>query len=245
MQATSVDNAILDKVKKLLNKAQGTHSEAEAETATNMARALLLKYNLEMSMVENHTLKDNLSIADITLDLSNDTSKTDGGWIHKLLNVLAISNFCTLVGMGNDSSRFYLIGKPINTQTVTLMYEYLIPVAKNLANKRFKEYENAGGNEKRNKWKRGYYQGFVKAIGDRLKLETIKAESDNSKVTDLIIVNKQALATYTENRFPNMRKAKPKLGTRSVDGRAQGYNDGTSVGLNKQVGSSNSNSQLN
>lgn len=251
MQEINPSDAILDKIKKLLNKAASTNSEEEAQTATALARQMLMKYNLDMSMVDNHKVKDKNSVTENLIDLDEQGTKVDGGWLISLLNYLCLTHFCKLIQI-NARDKVHghgcIIGKDVNIETVKMLYHYLVPVGKNLANKRFNEYSNSGGGEKRNTWKRGYYKGFAFAIFERLKKEEEIEKKDltlEPQMTALVLVNNKAIADYVGDRFKGALRTGKAPKTKSRDGRSFGYQDGSNISLNKQVGSSNNSNRLN
>lgn len=247
MQEINPSDAILDKIKKLLNKAASTNSEEEAQTATALARQMLMKYNLDMSMVDNHKLKEKNAVTENLIDLDEQGTKVDGGWLISLLNYLCRTHLCKLIQIharNKIHGHGCIIGKQVNIETVRMLYDYLVPIGKNLANKRFNEY---AGPEKRNTWKRGYYKGFALAIFHRLQKEEEIEKKDlaiESQMTSLVLFNNKAIAEYVGERFKGAIRQSSAPKTKSRDGRSFGYQDGSNVSLNKQVGSSNNSTQL-
>jgi hypothetical protein len=237
-----IESPILEKIQKLLNLQKGAEaigSLHEAELAAQRVTDLLLKYNLDMEDVTSFQKPDakNLQRFDETGIVN---PKNEGQWVHSLYNVIARHNFCRVIKIGQrDAQKDYivLIGTKDNVTSVKFLSEQLdnrIRIVEKDA------WRKNTSDEKRNAFRRGFFMGAVRGIDLQLTEKRKQEEAANTKVTTLVVTNKNALETFINQEFNHLRRGK----TRSLsaaNGYAQGHATGKSMSINKGVGTSTNN----
>jgi len=138
--AKTIDE-ILDKVKKLLEKAESLKklgSLEEANTFIMNANRMLLDYNLELADVKNHEYtadrKEN-QVGYAVVEYGK--IKSDGVWETQLLNVLAHHNLCQHIRFKGDKNRTTVVGLKHNVQITLYLYDVVRPILKKLSNESY------------------------------------------------------------------------------------------------------------
>jgi len=242
-----MEDSLKKKIQKLLalqESAAKIGSIEEAANATEKIRALLMKHNLDLYSIQKEGKEE--EIEQSMLYPEELSPKTEGDWVKYLTHVIARHNMCEAIGTGRARGIMYIIGKPSNVEIVHYLIEQLINRIRPMGRKAFTEYN---GFEKRNTFLRGYYRGAVKGIDYQLDLagarERNHAEQDRKQsligttalmTQHMLARNKQEIEAYLKKNF------KIKLGRTSSlsssSGRAQGFEAGKSMNINKGLGSS-------
>ncbi len=239
----AVPESILDKIKKLIALQSGATTEAEAANCAARTQDLLLRYNLDMAQVESHQIKGKNPIIRVDMDLNPYSGKSDSDWVLRLINGLAMTNFCRVVHTQNGSLKgsAAIIGNEVNITVVREMFTYLVGTIKSLATRYWANYM---GEEKKNAFKRGFYRGCVMTIRERLEAELEKAKVVDTNVTALVVLSNQLVENKVNEEFPRLTNSKSaKLG--AMGGLAHGRMAGNTIGLNKQVNSNSHQNRLN
>ena len=227
---------IKSKIEKLFNKAESAKemgSLQEAEIFMAKAQDILMKYNVDKSQLNlgfeqgNPCLVDRLNMPDL-----HGWSKSDGKWLIRLYNYVAVNNFCKVVAHGNFT--LSIIGEPANVDVVKYMVANIVPKIKQLRLKAWKEYN---GPEKTNSFKRGYYAGAATGIYTKLRdlMEANKAKYDG--LEGIIKMHNVVVDEKTADEFGRLRSSKSRK-LSSVSGFNQGHSDSKGISINKGVGGS-------
>lgn len=138
--AKTIDE-ILDKVKKLLEKAESLKklgSLEEANTFIMNANRMLLEYNLEQADVENHEYTTDRKENQIGYEIVEyGKIKSDGVWETQLLNVLAHHNLCQHIRFKGESNKTTIVGLKHNIQITLYLYDVVRPILKRLSNESY------------------------------------------------------------------------------------------------------------
>jgi len=220
MEELKVDSKILEKIQKLMTLAKDKGAtQGEIENAARKAQEILFKYNLDIADVEAYTSKDELGIDGDIIDYGEDWHKADGNWIATLYNVISIHNFCKIFlhkekrydedKRGAKTTLLTIVGKPDNVNIVKYLCIQLISQIRRAEKELWKVYE---GHEKRGQFRRGFLLGCVRGINIQLTEQEEALQASNNKVTDLIIINDDAIDRYLENEVGDLRTRKnPRL----------------------------------
>ncbi len=252
---------ILEKVKKLLNQSKGAEAIDELEEAMSaaaMAQRLMLKYEVTASELDTHLTRDPAGVTHELLDWSHFWNKQEGKWITQLLYVVAMHNFCDVIGHGSSNPKSFhltLIGTEQNREIVIYLTIYLIHQCRLLEKKAWQNYY---GSSKRNTFRRSFFYGVTVALFARLKFErenTVASVQESmasqpstgaeatdlerlvanqQTVTALVVAKDKAVQEYKEAQFPRLRKAKAGRSS-SYEGYRQGTHAGRTVSLNKAL----------
>lgn len=123
---TETSKAILDKLKKIQRLALSASkigSLAESEAATMAINRLLIKYNLSLFDIEEHT--DSEAGIELEIKCSRVLSvinKYGRVWKESLLAVLSEYNYCKVIRSGRQA---FLVGTLVNTSVVIDMFNTL------------------------------------------------------------------------------------------------------------------------
>lgn len=234
-----MDDKLLDKLKKLLDKAKSTDSEAEAQSFMNKVQEMLIENNLSMSSLESHTLNEKNAVIKTKFSLEELTDKRHGQWLSYLINGVAKAFLCQAIlskhGREAHQVNIFIIGRENNIAVVGSMIEYLQPTVMRLEREGWSTYS---GPQKRGSYRRDFLLACALRISSRLKENQRKLEQENNKVTALIRVNDTAVAEFVSKEFPYLKRGKS-ANQKFRDGTFDGTTAGNKVNLNNQIGGSN------
>lgn len=250
-----MDTQLLDKIKKLLEKAKSTDSEAEAQAFMNKVQQLLMENNLSMSQLEAHSVSEkDTPVTKSEVRLDDITDKRHGAWLSYLLNGICTANLSKAIlvkGFMKESlGSIYVIGKEHNTIVVLGMFEYLRKTIIEIEKKSFKEYE---GTQKRGAYRRDFLFACQQRVCQRLRENIQEMEAEEQRklqaanqekglmilnpITEMMRINKEAVDKYIAQEYGALGKAK---GTTQKyrDGTAAGSAAGGGINLSGQIGGS-------
>lgn len=228
-----MNDDVLNKIRRILARADESRNdnEHEREIAMRQAHALLAKHGLSMGDVSASEKKDTLG----ALGRSNvKVGRTV--WRSGVYVAIAKLNGCTTVRSyaGTADAILWIIGRAIHVEVTKQMGSYLINSITNEAKRNGYKLTEFGN---------GAWYGIsdqVKSILDNMKRGVLDGEQLEAG-TALMVVDqhKQALVEAEDTRdtfFPNLTKGR-KHSSRVTSSFAAGKKYGSSVGLNRQVGS--------
>lgn len=234
---SQINDSILEKIQKLMALEERGGTPAESANAAARISEMLLKYNLSLSDVKNHKVDDNdIFVAQGKYD--DFQTPYDGNFAKDLLTTIARFNFCRVITITNrqNHGEFKIFGKEYNVQVASFMFDYCLTSIKTLFNGHWfmAQFETL---DKKNVYKRGYYQGAVLALRSRLtiqKEEAVKVYGEQ-KMNGLVIVNDQAIEKkiaelFDVSKMTNSRKQKLH---KNSDALMQGYDAGKKLNLSK------------
>lgn len=235
------EKSIEEKIAKLFRKAESAEeigSMEEAMIFVAKANELLTKYNLDKGDINLEEERDNIDYQEVVWSYRYKHSKVDGDWIIHMYNVVAKFHYCKVIAHPG-SPRFNIphsltvFGEQQNIDMVIFVCTQLIETAKELVKKNWKEYH---GPEKRNKFRRGYYIGFVAGIHEKLQEQRKQQEQDKPKQMGALIVMTDKLVNQkVEEKYPNIKKASNSRKTSSQHGSMAGFRDGKRTNIKKGI----------
>lgn len=258
-QQTHVPDSVLEKIQKLMALRDNPGTPAEGAAAAAMITNLLMKHNLDLAMVENHKIKDD-DVIDITLDLNEYQGRHDAGFGSKLISAICYFNFCRPIHTGRsrknyDQGDMIIMGQKHNVEIVKYMVDYCNNHIVIMEKDHWRRYEaeNRFG-DKRNTYRRAFYEGAVQAICRRLMAQQKEAEKEaveekakqsNASVESvqqtmslMVVKNTEAVDKAVEKRFPNLRAGNARRNLKGTDGRADGRRAGERLDLVKGLNTS-------
>lgn len=249
MQETNqeVPDSIIQKIQKLLAlKNDESASQGEIENATNAITAMLLKYNLDMSTVENHKGQHKAAMTENQFDLNGKQTRHEAGWVNNLFNVICIHNLCKCITVPgykdkDDMGWVIIVGKKHNIDIVYYMVDQLITKIRSMAKYHWRIYH---GEEKRNTYLRGYYRGAVHGLHEKLNESKRQIESSNPNMGLMVINNGKELMQYVAEKHGPLGKSRSSS-LSGMGGYAQGKETGKSLNVHKGVNDAQTNKRIN
>lgn len=177
---------IIDKIKKLLVKHDGCRriqSEAEAETALNLAFSLMRKHHLDMSMVINEDI-DETNIQIVNKECEKFIDNKLPVWIQNLIQLvnLVCNTQCMLLKKDVDKSAKQLsinfIGERNDVHQCFDMYKFFKTTASRLGHKHQREVSGNFTN-----W-RSFVEGFTSRLLEKAILDDRKIQNQLKKVQE-------------------------------------------------------------
>lgn len=219
----TTQDKVIDKIRKLMALSTSSN-EHEAAAAAAKAQELLLKHNLDVSVLSSKEEQPTATKVDFTL---GDTA----AWLAQLVNGVAESHFCCIVlsyrWKGHTTKRervFYMFGRPENVEVARYMSEYLHGTIMRLAR------ATRGSNAYQN----AFRHGCVQTVVQRLRAGMKKFEAESSDTRALVVVLNEAAVALKDQTFPELSK-----GRRSrfgYDGYEAGREAGKNIGLHAGLG---------
>lgn len=221
------NEAIMDRIAKLLAKAKGTDNENEAAIFAAKAAELLAEHNLtEAQLAARDSGKDQ------PIGEHPHPGRTPDLWRQRIAAGCAKVYFCTMLvhtdGRGKKSVRFY--GREHNAKVAIAMTDYLIATVKRMA----REYSAA----------KVVQSDFRRGAGDRLferLMEIYRAAQAPAPLatgtTLPALYNSEAkeIAAWVQSKY-RVGKAKTRGHTYKGDGAFAGRDAANRISLNTQVG---------
>lgn len=227
-----MDNTVISKLQKLINHEKSARTVGnihEAEAFAAKIAEMLFAHKLSMSEVE---------VAAEDRDEPVNQENVDGlraPWAATLAVGVCAASFCQVL---QSSIGYVFIGRPNDRQAAVSMFRYLAVLGTSIAASELKAYKKTddyayrsmGGTSPARLWKASFLRGYAHAVHDRLlrEVKTLTAQAQSAG-SSLVFINKsaQALDTFMEKEFPDIRKG------RTVTARVHGG----AYGLGQQHGS--------
>ena len=247
------DEKIKAKIEKLL-KHQASAADIgnleEAATFAAKAQDLMAKYNIENFELKEETAADSIDSELIILNDIHNWSKSHGKWMQNMYGAVSRANFCKIIisdrtaypldseghpdytKRNYKAHRIYVLGDPMNIEMVRYIADSLISRLKYLQGKAWKEYQ---GHEKKGQFRRGYFEGAVAAIQEKLWEQQRHNKEQYTGMTGLIKLTDVAINEKISEQFGKLGKSRGG-GSSSMGGRIKGQQDGSKLNINKGVG---------
>ena len=243
---------ILEKVKKILARADADKNDNENERATAMrqANALLAKYGLSVADAEEHekqTMMGDRIFADVDRPERAKYVNYIYGSLAKLYNL-----DCVLDMEESKYGRYTFVGREVNIQNLKMMFEYLYNSIKREAHKMYEserdvaiEYGDPIPNRK--SWVTSFSVGAALGVHTQVE-EILKQQAQGnidgeqiSKDKALILVNDRKSestqnALMIRKRFGAVQTRSSRPTVSRQDAFSQGKEYGNNVSLNNQIG---------
>ena len=225
---------LISKIRKLMTLEKGAKelgNTAEAANAAARIQDILLKYNLDMSTVEN--VGEETDIAEDKMDWTQFWKKSEGDWVKALAHAISKANLCKSISVNHGEGKYslLLVGETQNIIVVRYLIEFLITRAREICRKDFKTYEGLGGPQKWGVFRRSFFNGFAIVIAARVKEQT---QTQPQQVQGLILVHDAKVKEYLDNNHRNLRPGKP-MKQNGNHGRVFGVQAGRDISLNKAI----------
>lgn len=238
--------AIIEKVKKLLELQKGAEAIGSLEEAANAAekvQAILFKYNLELADVSNHINKSDDDIKRFE-EKGIYAKKNEGQWIYHLYGMLAKHNLCGIIlsGFWDDHMRkrnlyVNIIGTKENVEVVKFLGDMLEERIRILCKRAYNQ-EGKFDEKNPNAFRRAYYMGAVHGIDTQLIEAKERAMQANVKITALVLAHDRKVQNAISEMFPSLKSGRRSRGPGCGIGGALGYRDGKEISINKGIGGS-------
>lgn len=204
---------ILERVKKLLALAGNNNSEHEAAAAAAKAQELLLKHDLDMSMVEDSSVEvDDEGVHHTILEKNYVGAR---GILMKAITDATMTE-CVSSDMGGNHKMFHVFGKEANVEVAVYMYGYLIREINRLSPKPL------GG-----RISNSFRLGAISTIRRRM-METFTEFQEASDQTRALVVIHNAVAVRAKEAY--FDPSSLTKGKRSPVNDARAYNAGKAAG---------------
>ena len=206
---------ISEKIAALINKAQSTDSQAEADALMSKAQQLMRENNLSYSDVENVGNEIEREYVDYK------------GWKAQLFIALAHVNNCTtLVGRKGRS----IVGEKQTIQTVKFLHEFYTNCLKTLSENYYRN--NPYGSKL--SIKANYCNGAVVGLRTRLKKETEQHEIATPELTGIIHVKKEAVSQWIAKELGKIGTRTQRIGCTNYSAFQQGKADAQTIRTNSK-----------
>lgn len=239
LRGEQVPERILERIQAMLNMTvmRGC-TEAEALNAATRAQAMLFKYHLQLSQVQNAEVGDKKGTVSKDMFKAGERGEPME-WKHNLAFAVAQYNF----GRALVSSNYvWFIGTPQDIQVIKELYFWLIEQAKVLADyamkTSYREAKREAARENRyvnhRTYRNCFYLGFESKVASRLweQWRVLRDETEQSKA--LVVVTGEELETYIHETFPKLGHMKEKYTGFDDAGYDAGRKAGATVSLTRQ-----------
>jgi hypothetical protein len=236
------DDKILDRIRALLAKAEGTDYPEEAETYSAKAAELMARHNVEQAMLAGRDVKaDPVEAKSIILE--DPHAKVKALLLHNVAAPLS----CTILYMPGGSGRkdkAMLYGHRSDIERVEMLYTSLLlqavravsqvrPDAQRYFNWREGTYEwRKPAAATVASYRRSWLNGFARRVGERLKDATTQAVQEHGRPgTDVVLRNRlQDAKALMREQYPRTRTANFSAN------RMDGYSAGQAAGSRADIG---------
>lgn len=224
---------IVDKIKKLMAKAQSSTDLGnieEANTFAAKATELMVKH-----AIDNELLKDKpiLTIGQLFIPDSEIHKKREGQWIYSLYNTIATFNFGSILlhkgrGITIIANEEYL--PIINSIADSLAFRLRAVCKAETALMR----KVRGPNFNPNAFARAFLQGAVDGIFSQLRAKRQEANQEYSNLPVIVNTHKTALKAYIDEKWGKL-KANKAANYSSIEGTNRGYDIGKNMSVHSGV----------
>lgn len=215
--AGSVDVKVLDKVRALLAKAEGTDFPAEAEAFTAKAQELMSRHAIDAAMLSNERPHDlGAGVRSRRVHIGDPYAAEKAG----LLGAVARSNSGRVV-WDEQFGWATIVGFPVDLDLAELLFtSLLIQLTRAMA-----DAGAGGGRAKSASFRRAFVLSYAQRIGERLRAAQQHARDDaqheyGTSLVPVLAARTDAVDQITERIFPRLREMR----VRTVD--AQGWRAG-------------------
>lgn len=246
---------LLETIRKLMAKANGTENEAEAQAFANKAQALLAEHNLSMSDVKKeHRKEDDVIVEDNSM-------LTDSlPWRRSLATAVAQMYFCryfySFVKRASHRKNGYIrydahafVGAKHNVEVAKIMFSYLNDTVDRLADEATKKYPNPDKSSYRTSFRSAcatrVHHRILQRIAEAKKGGVVKTASGTNlpALMSLYEQTSKQIEQFMAQKHPHMKQSR-----RTTLSNLAGINDGRAagdrVGLDTQLGGTKAASHL-
>lgn len=222
-----MEDAILERIRKLLALARDNPNPHEAEAAAAMANRLMLKHSIDESKVRDNPVNPHAGFKRHVY-----TTGKFAAWEASLLLYITRANLCSTIKIGRD--QYDILGPKDNVDVSVEMHVWLKMEIHRLAVEAYakKDERSNYGSMDPHRFHTSFKHGAVAAVGSRLALtrQEVEAESVENSSALALITNK--LAVFTKETYPHTKTTRSSAGQdASVSAYRAGHAAGSKVAL--------------
>jgi hypothetical protein len=224
-QAPEAAAALLDRVRKLLTKAESDGvTGAEAEALTAKAAELMAKYGIDRALLAARRPETDHP-ADRKVDIDNPWARVQAHLLCGLAAALRCQ--CVLLPRPGPGSRIHIFGFASDIERTDMLYtSLLLQMWHGLGTA-----EVPGWNRSPRAWRRSWLLGFISAVVARVRAAeqaaatqaTSPAAAEGQRMTLVLADRRQVIMQNIEHAYPVTRKTQM---TYSGHGYGAGYSEG-------------------
>lgn len=183
--------SVLEKIRHLMNKTvERGCTEGEAAAAAELVAKLLEKHNLSVVDLETRGHK-----APAVGKVEHDLGKASFKWKLSLAEVMAKHYYCHAM-IDWQAKRVFFVGRPDNTEALTMLYKWVIDQIRRLAAEDRKAHiETTGEHIDPLRWQVNYGEGTVYRLRDRLRA---MREKMSEQSTALVLHHDSEISDWLE-----------------------------------------------
>lgn len=230
----------LEKIRKLLAKAEGTDNETEAETFNAAAQRLIVQWSIDESVLASKGESAD-TIGTITINIPRSQYQTSN---QILLNASVDANGCRGVisrVRGQNLQRVTIVGFQKDLHRVEILYTSLLVQRERSfgspENQRRLRFNNVVRGDAV-KWRNSFYITFGRTVSLRLaeiREQTVTAEESKSPGVGLVLFDRKLeIDDHFRDLFPRTSKGTKKTYTPHKDGEAAGASAGARADLGRE-----------
>ena len=223
-----MNEALIQKLKKLLALAGNNPSQQEAEAALSKAQALAIQNGIDLALVGSNEPEDSVVREDMEFGKRLPTvNNYITNVLTKFFNVRIITS-----GGRYGGRKLIFIGKQSDINTAKYVYTWLSDTMVNC----WHNYYNS--NNVLLSHKQSYLFGFYNGLVSKLEANKVSVEKERLKTVDeqnkysIVVVNLQKkIQTFIEDEFPKLRTG----ATKRISMDNNSYNNGLKDGINCNI----------
>ena len=216
----------LDKIQKLLDRADGTDFEAEAEACLRKAHEFMASEGLSEADLAAHSREEELGELGSNWLNDDEDGKIYYNWKKILISCLSYYFDCYIVTdhIGSRKTRIDIIGRDANRITFQIMFNWIHDKTMKEARDRY-HTDTARRNS--------YCLGVVNALA--AKIYKIKPKANVKDAWGIVPIDETK--AFAHDKYPMLRKGKKIQASASMlDAYREGKEVGDSISLNRQFG---------
>ena len=227
-----MNDALIQKLKKLLALAGNNPSQQEAEAALSKAQALAIENGIDLALIGSNEQEENVTREDMEFGKRLPTvNNYITNVLTKFFNVRIITS-----GGRYGGRKLIFIGKQSDINTAKYVYTWLSDTMVNC----WHNYYNVNSNTVSISHKQSYLFGFYNGLVSKLDANKVSVEKEKLKTVDeqnkysIVVVNLQKkIQSFIEDEFPKLRTGATKRISMNKDSYSRGLTDGINCNIAK------------
>ena len=221
-----MNDALIQKLKKLLALAGNNPSQQEAEAALSKAQALAIENGIDLALIGSNEQEENVTREDMEFGKRLPTvNNYITNVLTKFFNVRIITS-----GGRYGGRKLIFIGKQSDINTAKYVYTWLSDTMVNC----WHNYYNVNSSTVSISHKQSYLFGFYNGLVSKLDANKVSVEKEKLKTVDeqnkysIVVVNLQKkIQSFIEDEFPKLRTG----ATKRISMDSNSYNNGLKDGI--------------
>ena len=204
-----MDEKVLNRVRGLLNKAESTEFEGEAQALREKAQRLIITYGLEKAL-STPTAQQG-EITTIRIDFQDPFSDRKAYLLHRVSDAFGCNSISFYAPGGRRRTHATVVGYPSELEQVELIYtSLLLQAARELAALTITSSRQVRSQRS------GFLFGFAERAGERLEAiyatAVEEAEDDGAPGAALVLVDRRdAVKSAYESMFPDAKSGRVRV----------------------------------